>query len=74
MFAAARIQPARGMTPLGKAALALASKGMFVFPCVERGKAPAIHNGFKSATTDPNIISGWWRRFDLNIAIATGPQ
>jgi hypothetical protein len=74
MFAAARIRRARGMTPLGKAALALAGKGMRVFPCVERGKEPAIHNSFKSATTDPNIISGWWRRFDLNIAIATGPN
>jgi len=62
------------MTPLGKAALALAGRGMRVFPCVERSKEPAIHDNLRRATTDPNIISGWWRSYDLNIAIATGPD
>jgi hypothetical protein len=62
------------MTPLGKAALALASKGMRVFPLWPRTKEPLTHNGFKSATTDPNIIKGWWRSGDNNIGIATGPD
>lgn len=61
------------MKALRQAALALAAKGMRIFPCVERGKEPAIHSNLKRATTDPNVISGWWRRYELNIAIATGP-
>jgi hypothetical protein len=60
------------MTPLGKAALALAAKGLRVFPIVERSKDPAVLGGFKRATTDPNIISGWWRSRDFNIGLATG--
>jgi hypothetical protein len=62
------------MTPLGKAALALAVKGLRVFPCVERTKEPAIHDNLKRATTDPNIIAGWWSTRDFNVAIATGPD
>jgi bifunctional DNA primase/polymerase-like protein/primase-like protein len=61
------------MTLLGKIALALATKGMRVFPCVERSKEPAIHDNLKRATTDPNIIAGWWSTRDFNVAIATGP-
>jgi hypothetical protein len=60
------------MTPLGIAALKLAGKGFRVFPCVERGKEPAVADNLKRATTDPNIISGWWRSRDFNIGIATG--
>jgi Bifunctional DNA primase/polymerase, N-terminal len=60
------------MTPLGTAALDLAAKGFRVFPCVERGKEPAIHDNLKRATTDANIITGWWRSRDFNIGIATG--
>jgi len=60
------------MTPLGIAALKLASKGLRVFPCVERRKQPLINDNIVRATTDPNIISGWWASRSLNIAIATG--
>jgi hypothetical protein len=60
------------MTPLGTAALELAAKGFRVFPCVERGKEPAIHDNLKRATSDPNTISGWWRARDFNIGLATG--
>jgi hypothetical protein len=59
--------------PLGRAAVALAARGLRVFPCVERGKEPALHDGFKRATTDPNMITGWWRIRDHNIGVATGP-
>jgi Bifunctional DNA primase/polymerase, N-terminal len=62
------------MSPLKTAALALAAKGMRIFPCVERGKEPAIADNLKRATTDPNIIAGWWRSRDFNIGIATGPD
>ena len=60
------------MTPLGKAALFLASKGLRVFPCDERGKEPAIHDNLRRATTDGNVIAGWWRASNYNIGIATG--
>jgi len=62
------------MTSLRKAALALAAKGMRVFPCVEHGKEPAIHDNLRRATTDPNTIAGWWSTRDFNVAIATGPD
>jgi hypothetical protein len=62
------------MTPLGTPALALASKGMCVFPCNERSKEPALSGGFKRATTDPNVIRGWWRACNFNIGLATGPD
>ena len=60
------------MTPLGIAALELAAKGFRIFPCIERGKLPAIADNLKRATTDPNTINGWWRSRDFNIGIATG--
>jgi hypothetical protein len=62
------------MTPLGTAALTLAGKGFRVFPCVERGKEPAIHDNLKRATTDANTISGWWRSRNFNIGLATGAE
>jgi hypothetical protein len=59
---------------LREAALALAAKGMRVFPCAERGKEPAIADNLRRATTDPNGIAGWWTTRDFNIAIAAGPD
>jgi hypothetical protein len=36
-------------------------------------KAPLTRNGFKDATTDPEQVRAWWRRWpDANVAIATG--
>jgi hypothetical protein len=56
-----------------RTALALAARGFHVFPCRPREKRPATANGLKDATTDPDIISAWWRQQpDSNIAIATG--
>lgn len=55
-------------------ALALAAKGMRVFPCSERGKEPAIHANLKNATTDPAIIGIWWKTRSYNVAIATGEK
>jgi hypothetical protein len=62
------------MTPLGSAALELAAKGLRVFPCVERGKEPVFRDNLKRATIDPNIIAGWWRRRNFNVAVATGAE
>jgi hypothetical protein len=54
-------------------ALALARRGLAVFPCQPRGKEPACQNGFKDGTTDVARINAWWSAYpDLNIAIATG--
>jgi hypothetical protein len=57
---------------LRDAALKLAAKGMRVFPIIEGQKEPAIADNLKRATTDPNIITGWWRSRDFNIGLATG--
>src|SRR5262249_41022392 len=67
---------ARGgrMTALRQAALALAAKGMRVFPCWERSKEPITKQGVLEATTDPHKIEGWWCRREFNVAIATGPD
>jgi hypothetical protein len=61
------------MTPLGQAATKLAAKGIRVFPCNERAKEPAIFDNLKRATTDTNLIAGWWQHRNFNIGVATGP-
>jgi hypothetical protein len=54
-------------------ALALASRGMHVFPCVPRDKQPATEHGCKDATTNTETIREWWRQQpECNVAIATG--
>lgn len=47
------------MTPL-EHALALAARGIPVFPC-KANKAPLTKRGFHDASTDENCITGWWR-------------
>jgi hypothetical protein len=55
------------------AALGLAERGMLVFPCLPRRKEPAVAKGLLAATTDQNVIKGWWRgNSDCNIGLATG--
>jgi hypothetical protein len=54
-------------------ALALAARGLHIFPCRPRDKRPATANGVKDATTDAATIKQWWREEPtFNIAIATG--
>jgi hypothetical protein len=56
-----------------RTAIALAQKGMAVFPCRPQEKRPATTNGLKDATTDLDIIRQWWRQEpQFNLAIATG--
>lgn len=55
---------------LHQAARDYALSGIPVFPCIEGGKAPAVENGFKDATTDLAQIDAWWTRNpNYNIAI-----
>jgi hypothetical protein len=69
------LQQEAAKTPLRTHALKLGSKCLLrVFPCIERTKKPAINDWPRRATTDPNIINGWWRTRDFNIGIATGPD
>jgi hypothetical protein len=54
-------------------ALALASRGLHVFPCRPRAKMPVTPHGFKDATTDHEAINRWWRTNpSFNIGVATG--
>jgi hypothetical protein len=59
---------------LHDAALLLASKGWFVFPCMAGAKRPALHNWERLATTDPGRIARWWQPSRCNIGIACGPS
>jgi hypothetical protein len=53
------------------AALRFAADGRPVFPCA--GKRPYTEHGLLDATTDPDVIRGWWERWpDANVAVRTG--
>ena len=55
-----------------EAALRYAERGWAVFP-VSKEKHPLTENGFKDASTDPNVIKEWFTHFSgANIGIATG--
>jgi hypothetical protein len=70
------------------AALEYARQGWAVFPlfgvinrrcqcgqrdCGRPGKHPLVRRGLREASTDPNLIASWWRRWPLaNVGVATG--
>lgn len=79
-----------GDTDTTTAALDAAAQGIPIFPlhhpdhdgrcscgdtgCTSPGKHPRTSHGVHDATTDPDTIRGWWRRWpDANIGAATGP-
>lgn len=78
------------MNELLFAALAYAQRGWRVFPlhgiingactcgrsdCSSPGKHPLVRRGLYEATTEPDVILGWWRRWRrANIGIATGAE
>jgi hypothetical protein len=54
-------------------ALALANRGMHVFPCLARDKVPATGRGHLEATTAASVITEWWSLIpNANIGLATG--
>jgi hypothetical protein len=54
-------------------ALALARKGLPVFPCHPGTKRPLTQHGFKDASTDEAVITAWWTKWpDALIGIPTG--
>ena len=56
-----------------KAALALAGRGIPVFPCKADDKKPYTLHGFKDASTDPAIIEAWWKeKPDALVGIPSG--
>jgi hypothetical protein len=62
-------RPAR----LRDAALAAAESGLCVFPCVPRGKVPAVKAWEQTATRDPELIQRWWQQQrPFNIGAAVG--
>ena len=59
------------------AALDLTRHGWRVFPLRPRGKEPLIEGGrgYLDATTDPEVIREWWRRWPkANIGVACAPS
>jgi hypothetical protein len=61
------------MSRLHRAALALAAKGLSVFPVAPRAKWPACAHGCLEGTTDPETINRWWESNpSYNIGIACG--
>jgi len=64
-----RVDPDAAVT----AALRLAAAGRPVFPCVPHAKRPLTRHGLLDATTDPDRIRTWWRRWPTaNLAVRTG--
>ena len=54
-------------------ALAFATSGWPVLPCLPGQKIPATRHGFREATTDEQQITDWFGRSSgWNLAIATG--
>lgn len=56
-----------------EAALECASRGLPVFPCSPKTKAPLTPHGFQNASVDTNVIVRWWTKCPTAaIGIPTG--
>ncbi|MDA8298175.1 MAG: bifunctional DNA primase/polymerase [Actinomycetota bacterium] len=62
-----------GRRSLPDAAVAYATAGLLVFPCVPGAKRPMTRHGFTDASSDSERVGSWWRRWpQANIGLATG--
>lgn len=63
-----------GLSRMGRAALAYASRGWQLLPCgQESGKVPLTPHGVKDASADPAAVTAWWQRWPTaNVAAACG--
>lgn len=69
----ARVNDPDDTNLLGDCARIYAEAGYAVFPLKSRAKTPITPNGCKDATTDPDVIAKWWKRYpNANIGCATG--
>lgn len=56
-----------------RAAIALAERGLAVFPCRQQSKEPATAHGFYDASKDVAVVERWWHNNpNFNIGVATG--
>jgi hypothetical protein len=63
------MRAANNSTTLRDCACEYAERGLFVLPA--NGKVPRISGGFHSASKDPDMVRGWWKRWpEANIGIA----
>ncbi len=47
--------------------------GLEIFPCMRNKKNPLTANGFKDASSDEQVINGWWDKYPgANIGLPTG--
>ncbi|MGH3829219.1 MAG: bifunctional DNA primase/polymerase [Pseudonocardiaceae bacterium] len=67
--------PARTVDALRRWALHFAARGWHVFPLTPGAKRPPVIDRWETrASTDPDLISHWWRHTPYSIGIATGPS
>jgi hypothetical protein len=58
-----------------RAALALASRGLYVFPITPHRKFPPLVAWKSQATTIEGVITSWWTQWpDANVGVATGKK
>ena len=58
---------------LAEHAAAYAARGVPVFPLVPGAKRPLVPRGLHDASTDPDQVAAWWRRWpQANIGMPTG--
>lgn len=54
-------------------ALALAARGISVFPCQPDNKRPITPHGFKDASSDPAFMEAWWKQWpDALVGVPAG--